>query len=611
MRRRIKSVCRFLILAGLTVATTVVIFRYVRSIETTASQNEVIDLRGAMPVAPEHQFNEPERALLVNKDITVTEHVKIDWHDHKLIEAEAKQKGIGEQGKAAFLSADDNDKKEQLYKVNGFNALLSDRIALNRSLPDIRHKGCKEKKYLTQLPTISVIVPFHNEHWSTLLRTAVSVINRSPSHLLKEIILVDDFSSKEHCKKPLDDYVAKHLPKVQVIHLPERSGLIRARLAGATKATAQVLIFLDSHTEANVNWLPPLLEPIAEDYRTCVCPFIDVIAHETFEYRAQDEGARGAFDWEFFYKRLPLLPEDLKHPTEPFKSPVMAGGLFAISSKFFWELGGYDEGLEIWGGEQYELSFKIWMCGGQMVDAPCSRVGHIYRKFAPFPNPQKGDFVGRNYRRVAEVWMDEYKEYLYKRRPHYRNIDTGDISKQKELREKLHCKSFRWFMDNIAFDLPKKYPPIEPPDFAQGEIRSVAAPELCVDTENKKADERFGLKDCIKDNRRSMGEQNFILTWHKDIRPKGRTMCWDVSDVQNKAAVNLFSCHGMQGNQLWRYNAEQQWLVHGGNPRCLDSDPGRQMIYVATCDASSLTQKWRFENIDFKALSNWDNIGPN
>jgi polypeptide N-acetylgalactosaminyltransferase len=72
---------------------------------------------------------------------------------------------------------------------------------------------------------------------------------------------------------------------------------------------------------------------------------------------------------------------------------------------------------------------------------------------------------------VAEVWMDEYKEYLYKRRPQYRIIDTGDISKQKELREKLKCKSFKWFMENVAFDLPKKYPPIEPPDFAQGEVR--------------------------------------------------------------------------------------------------------------------------------------------
>ena len=56
--------------------------------------------------------------------------------------------------------------------------------------------SCKHKKYLTKLPNVSVVIPFHNEHWSTLLRSAVSVLNRSPKHLVHEIILVDDFSTK-------------------------------------------------------------------------------------------------------------------------------------------------------------------------------------------------------------------------------------------------------------------------------------------------------------------------------------------------------------------------------------------------------------------------------
>lgn len=274
---------------------------------------------------------------------------KIDWHDYKLIESDLERKGLGEQGKAEKLGAEFDVQQRELFNQNGFNALLSDKIALNRSVPDIRHPSCRDKKYLSDLPSVSVVVPFYNEHWSTLLRTVYSVINRSPPELLAEIILVDDCSEKEFLKSKLDRYIEDNLPKVKIIHLDTRGGLITARLAGAKKAHGDVLIFLDSHTEASVNWLPPLLEPIAEDYRVSVCPFIDVIAYDTFEYRAQDEGARGSFNWKFDYKRLPLRKEDLEHPTEPFPSPIMAGGLFAISAKFFWELGGYDPGLDIWG----------------------------------------------------------------------------------------------------------------------------------------------------------------------------------------------------------------------------------------------------------------------
>lgn len=56
--------------------------------------------------------------------------------------------------------------------------------------------SCRKKKYLSSLPTVSVVVPFFNEHWSVLLRTVYSVIIRSPPSLLKEIFLVDDCSTR-------------------------------------------------------------------------------------------------------------------------------------------------------------------------------------------------------------------------------------------------------------------------------------------------------------------------------------------------------------------------------------------------------------------------------
>ena len=139
-------------------------------------------------------------------------------------------------------------------------------MSLNRSLPDRRDDWCKENVLVdpNYLPSTSVIIIFHNEALSTLIRTVYSVINRSPPHLLAEIILVDDASNLPRLGQELQDLVDT-MPKVRLIRNSERKGLMVTRMKGVLESRSQVLTFLDSHIEATEGWLEPLLDRIARN----------------------------------------------------------------------------------------------------------------------------------------------------------------------------------------------------------------------------------------------------------------------------------------------------------------------------------------------------------
>ena len=161
------------------------------------------------------------------------------------------------------------------------------------------------------------------------------------------------------------DNIFKEDTKVRLIRHRKREGLIRARMTGANAASGSVLVFLDSHCEVNVEWLEPLLYRILLNSSTVVCPIIDVISWEKLEYSTirGPPRVRGGFNWnlQFKWKKIPDYEQKRRGHDESreVQSPTMAGGLFAIDRQYFFKLGAYDPGMEIWGGENLELSFRV------------------------------------------------------------------------------------------------------------------------------------------------------------------------------------------------------------------------------------------------------------
>ncbi|XP_026544820.1 polypeptide N-acetylgalactosaminyltransferase 4-like [Notechis scutatus] len=503
----------------------------------------------------------------------------------------------GEWGKASHLSLDGEQKRqeESLLERYAINIYVSDRISLHRHIKDGRMPECRAKVYeYRHLPTTSVVIAFYNEAWSTLLRTVHSVLETSPAVVLKEVILVDDLSDRAYLKAQLEAYLSR-LPRVRLIRTQKREGLVRARLIGATFATGEVLTFLDCHCECVPGWLEPLLERIAQNDSVVICPVIDTIDWNTFEFYMQSgEPMIGGFDWRLTFQ-WQVVPDyerrRRKSKVDSIRSPTMAGGLFAVSRKYFEYLGTYDTGMDVWGGENLELSFRVWQCGGVLEIHPCSHVGHVFPKRAPYARP---NFL-QNTARAAEVWMDHYKEHFYNRNPPARKENFGDLSERKVLRQRLQCKDFDWYLKTV---FPNLHVPEDRPGW-HGAIHNLGISSECLDynsPEHNPTGAHVSLFGCHGQG----GNQFFEYTSNLEIRFNSVTeLCAEVPE--QKDFVGMRNCPKDKSPVpeiiIWHFKKDGT-IYHPHSAKCLSAyrtPEGRADVKMRTCNPSDKNQLWRFE----------------
>jgi hypothetical protein len=87
--------------------------------------------------------------------------------------------------------------------------------------------------------------------------------------------------------------------------------------------------------------------------------------------------------------------------------------------------------------------------------------------------------------------------------------------------------------------------------------------------------------------------------------------CLDVNPNDERRIVITRECHKEQRNQYFRYDINSLQIHHGPHSRhdCVEADVGTQNVFVAKCNATKSSQKWRWGLVNEKNVRSWLRYG--
>lgn len=228
----------------------------------------------------------------------------------------------------------------------------------------------------------SIILPVKNEGAS--IKMTVDSILRTEGNIPYQVVVVDD-ASTDGCCGFLGDQPYSVMPHLKLVRT-SRLGAANARNAGADTAAGEVLVFCDAHVTVPPDWLTRFKEDFSLRGVWGLSPGIASLA---------DPGAVGY--GQTWNRRLEA--KWLPRPAGMTSVPLLPGGCQAFRREAFFRVGGYDRGFRVWGHEDEEISFKMWLFGYSLFVDPEIKVLHIFRPSHPYPVTM--DNVNYNFLRLA------------------------------------------------------------------------------------------------------------------------------------------------------------------------------------------------------------------
>lgn len=416
---------------------------------------------------------------------------------------------------------------------------------------------------LPEVPRFSVVLACAEEG-EYAWKTALNVADRTPPEVLEEVLVVDD-GSRTTMERVFTgagwDAAKRAEKKIKILRHDTTLGLMIAKKTGGDAAKGDIIVFLDCHCSAQPNWHVEISSLIKANPLRMVVPAITDLDIDTWEEKKNSAvNTKCYLTWDADFNWFDDESPDV---------PVMSGGLLALSNHWWQKTGGYDDAMRGWGGENLDQSLRSWLCGGEIVRAPSSRVAHMWRtgeartaaKYSHTGNPS----VNRG--RVVAAWYDEFKvKYQGGNQLRY------DVSKITKMQKEQNCKPFVHFLHRFrdvyieGAVIPSRVFQLR--DKASGKCLSEGysqALELqaCGEKLPSQSPTTTARTWWHWANRAKKKEAGQNVRCCSGLRRWASNMCLDYADGGGSVHTYLCDVTGQNGNQQWRFQRDLGQILHG------------------------------------------------